>query len=134
MNVNPTPTRGSGVTVQDCSTTSTQQKFAIQATSYDATKTGYVVGSGGSNPCATTCNSPTITGQSYGNSNLGTGASCFETTASLQGGGTSNMTGRTFTINGVAQGASFKLPAKVNGGYCIQVGAGGASYASFNTW
>jgi len=26
------------------------------------------------------------------------------------------------------------LPAKVNGGYCLQAAAGGMSYASFATW
>ncbi len=43
------------------------------------------------------------------------------------------MTGRTFSINGTAF-SSGTLPAKVNGGYCIQVGAGGLNYASFSTW
>ena len=43
------------------------------------------------------------------------------------------MTGRTFTINGTAF-SSGTLPAKVNGGYCFQVGAGGLSYAAFVTW
>ena len=73
---------------------------------------------------------------SYNSGNVGAGAACYQTTASLSGGGRYNMAGRTFSINGVAMSGdgAFTLPAKVNGGYCIQASAGGNDYASFNTW
>ena len=73
----------------------------------------------------------------YSSPNLGTAAACFQTTATLSGGGKYNMAGRTFSINGASTGStdgSFTLPAKVNGGYCFQATAGGNSYATFNTW
>jgi len=68
---------------------------------------------------------------------VGTGAVCTETTASLSGLNRSNTSGRTLSINGTAysgDGNVASLPAKVNGGYCIQLTAGGYSYASFSTW
>jgi hypothetical protein len=94
-------------------------------------------GGGGSNPCASFCSSPTVfNGANYSSGNLGTGAICRETTTSIGGGGRYNMAGRSFAVNGVAMSGdgSITLPAKVNGGYCFQVGAGGLSYASFGTW
>jgi hypothetical protein len=94
--------------------------------------------SGGTNPCAAFCSSPTVfTTSNYQAGALGTGAVCRETTASLAGVNFSNIAGRTLTVNGTAftaDGTISALPAKVNGGYCIQASAGGLSYASFATW
>ena len=87
----------------------------------------------GTNPCASFCTNPTRVAQSFASGAIATTAACYETTASLGGAQQSNMTGRTFSINGTAF-TSGTLPAKVNGGYCIQVGAGGLNYASFSTW
>ena len=93
---------------------------------------------GGTNPCAAFCSSPTVfTSTNYQAGALGSGAACRETTAALSGINLSNIAGRTFKINGVAfvaDGNISALPAKVNGGYCLQAAAGGMSYASFATW
>jgi hypothetical protein len=62
---------------------------------------------------------------------------CRETTASFAGLNLSNIAGRTFKVNGVAfvaNGSISALPAKVNGGYCLQATAGGLGFASFATW
>jgi hypothetical protein len=78
-----------------------------------------------------------FTATSYQAGALGTGAICRETTAAISGVNLSNIAGRTFNINGVAfvaDGNISALPAKVNGGYCLQATAGGADYASFATW
>ena len=108
----------------------------LGATTSDTTTT--VTSTGGTNPCASFCASPTVfTSANYQAGALGAGASCRETTASLSGLNLSNIAGRTLKINGVAflaDGNISALPAKVNGGYCIQATAGGLSYASFATW
>jgi len=106
-------------------------------------------------PCTGKCSSPvnfTIDGDrkcTFGSNAqsdctspaLGAGAVCYQTTSALTGGGCYNFTGgRTFTINGVAQTCTIStawptpLPASVNGGYCITIGAGAFAYASFNVW
>jgi hypothetical protein len=86
------------------------------------------------NPCASYCSNPvTLAAQSYQSGNLGTGAVCDQTTFPISNVIPSNMTGRTFMINGKSY-SSGKLPAKVNGGYCFQATAGGYSYASFSTY
>jgi hypothetical protein len=48
---------------------------------------------------------------------------------------------RTFSINGTAAtytssngGATVTLPAKINGGWCMQAGAGNNSFAYFTTY
>jgi hypothetical protein len=111
---------------------------AVGAFSTASPDTTTVVASGGTNPCASFCTSPTVfTSVSYQAGALGTGAVCRETTTSLSGVNLSNITGRTFKINGTAfaaDGTISALPAKVNGGYCLQATAGGLSYASFATW
>ena len=87
-------------------------------------------------PCAGLCYPPVVkTGPSIQSGNLGTGAICQETTATLSGGNCSNMTGRTLTVNGTAVNCNgWTLPAKRNNGYCVQVTSGGLSYASYATW
>jgi hypothetical protein len=101
--------------------------------------TGTDAAVGGTGPCMGLCATPIVfTTAMYNSGSLGTGATCHETTANLQGGGCSNCTGRTFSINGtlIPQTSSNwpSLPAKVNGGYCLQAGAGGVDYASFYTF
>ncbi len=94
------------------------------------------VASGGTNPCASLCTSPVVfTSSNYQSGNLGTGATCHQTTASLNGGNCSNISGRTLKVNGTTMNCNgWSLPAKRNGGYCIQVSAGTPNYTSFATW
>jgi hypothetical protein len=90
-----------------------------------------------SNPCAAYCASPTVfTTTNYSSGNLGTGATCHETTANIVGANCGNMGSRTFKVNGVTQTCTgnITLPAKVNGGYCFQATAGTPDYAYFGTW
>jgi hypothetical protein len=100
--------------------------------------TSTTTASGGTNPCAAFCTSPTVFSTvNYQAGALGTGAVCRETTQGLSGVNINNMAGRTFKINGVAfaaDGNITALPAKVNGGYCFQATTGGNDYASFATW
>jgi hypothetical protein len=106
-----------------------------KASATGASSTG---GSGGSgtNPCAGLCSSPVVfTTASYQSGNLGTDAICRETTANLSGGNCSNMSSRVLTVNSTTMSCNgWVLPAKRNGGYCIQVTAGTPSWASFSTW
>jgi hypothetical protein len=90
----------------------------------------------GTNPCATLCSNPVVfTIASYQSGNLGTGATCHQTTASLAGGNCSNIGSRTLKVNNTTMNCnSWTLPAKRNGGYCIQVTAGTPNYTSFATW
>lgn len=90
-------------------------------------------------PCAELCSTPAVfAGPHLGASNLGTGTSCYETTAQLASGQCGNFAGaRTLDVNGVAMacsGASWRLPAPRNGGYCIRVGAGDPPWAWFTVW
>ena len=91
----------------------------------------------GNTPCAGLCTNPTIfTAQSYQSGNLGSNATCHQTTANLQGVQCSNVTSpRTFSVNGSVRSCSTSTPpAKRNGGYCIQTTAGNPTWASFATW
>jgi hypothetical protein len=94
-------------------------------------------GSGGT-PCASLCASPvTFANQSYQSGNLGTGATCHETTANLTGLVCGNFSSnRTFSVNGTAINCagSVTLPAKRNGGYCFQASSGDYAWAYFSTW
>ncbi len=111
--------------------------YTVTATSGGKSGTATVtVTGGGSNPCAGLCTNPTVfTSRNYQSGNLGTGATCHETTASLAGGNCSNLSSRTIKVNNTTVSCNgWALPAKLNGGYCIQVGAGTPSYTSFATW
>jgi hypothetical protein len=72
----------------------------------------------------------------YQSGDLGTGATCHETTAGLNGGGCSNFTSpRTLSVNGtVVNCGGWTLPAKRNGGYCIQANAGSPAWVTFTAW
>jgi hypothetical protein len=100
-----------------------------------SSSTGGSSGSG-TNPCAGLCSNPVVfTTANYQSGNLGTDAICRETTANLSGGNCSNMSSRTLTVNSTTMSCNgWSLPAKRNGGYCIQVTAGTPSWASFSTW
>jgi cellulose 1,4-beta-cellobiosidase len=123
-------------------TNGTTYFYVVQAvnasgTSGNSSQVSATPTAGGSNPCAGLCTTPTVfTGPNFQSGNLTTAARCFETTANLNGGNCSNMTGRTLTVNaGAAQSCNgWALPAKRNNGYCIQVTAGGVDWASFATW
>lgn len=90
-------------------------------------------------PCTDICASPTkFTTQYYSSENLGTGARCFETTASLVSGTCGGFVSpRSLTVNGATMscnGRNWQLPAKRNGGYCVKVSAGQSSWAWFSTF
>ena len=104
-------------------------------------------GSVGTGPCAALCTPATdfkfTSGTTYQSGNLGTTAACYEvaTTLTIQGGGCNNCTiatpARTVKINGstaINNGSWTSIPAKVNGGYCIQISAGSPDYTSFYTF
>jgi hypothetical protein len=111
--------------------------------------TGGAVSTGGG-PIVTTCTPDgPCTGQScpictvfttitYNSSVLGTGASCYETTAAIQNGNCGNfVVPRTLTINGTYMDCPSSwsvLPAKVNGGYCFVISAGDYAWAYFSTY
>jgi hypothetical protein len=107
-----------------------------KATGGTASSTGGSGGGSGTNPCAGLCSSPVVfTTANYQSGNLGAGAICRETTANLSGGNCSNLSSRTLTVNSTTMNCNgWSLPAKRNGGYCIQVTAGSPDYASFSTW
>ncbi|MGC4065111.1 MAG: fibronectin type III domain-containing protein [Polyangiaceae bacterium] len=67
-----------------------------------------IAGSGAAAPCDSLCSSPVAyTTQSYNSGNLGTAATCHQTTANLQGLVCGNFaSGRTFSINGTAVNCS----------------------------
>jgi hypothetical protein len=91
----------------------------------------------GSTPCAGLCTNPTtFTTQNYQSGQLGTLATCHQTSANLQGVQCSNVTSpRTFSVNGNVMSCSTSTPpAKRNGGYCIQTSSGNPTWASFATW
>jgi hypothetical protein len=90
-------------------------------------------------PCASYCSDPILFSGNYQSGNLGTQATCHETTATINGGNCGNLApGRTFYINGTAMpcgsGNWPALPAKVNGGYCVYTTAGDYAWSYFVTW
>lgn len=95
----------------------------------------------GTTPCAGLCSNPTpftISG-SYQSGNLGTSATCHETTAVLHGGNCGNFVSpRTLSVNGTTMSCSYSnwstIPAARNGGYCIQTTGGNYAWAYFTAW
>jgi hypothetical protein len=88
---------------------------------------------------ATFCTNPTsFTVQgSYPSGSLGTGARCYQTSSTIHGRRCSNFAStRTLKVNGTTEtcngGYWPAIPAKVNGGYCIQIGSGNYSNANFS--
>lgn len=95
--------------------------------------------SGSSAPCASLCLAPTVFGTAgYNSGQLGTGATCHQTTASLAGFTCGSFNApRSLAINGevvTCNNQSFAAPPKRNGGYCIQASAGEPAWAYFSTY
>jgi len=103
-------------------------------------KGGGAGGAVGTGPCAGLCSNPIIyTGPSYNSGNLGTGATCHQTMATLMGGNCSNFASpRTLKVNDVTvtcdNSMNWAPGPKRAGGYCLQASAGQQTYASFTTF
>ena len=110
--------------------------YTVTAKSGTISGTASITVASGGTPCAGLCSNPVVfTSSNYQSGNLGTGATCHQTTASLAGGNCSNLGTRTVKVNNTTVScSSWTLPAKLNGGYCIQVTAGTPSYTAFSTW
>jgi PKD repeat protein len=99
------------------------------------------VNAAGSTPCAGLCTNPvnfTING-SFQSGNIGTGAVCYQTTSTINGGNCGNfVSARSLQVNGTTESCAggnwSSVPAKRNGGYCIQTTAGNYSWAYFTAW
>ena len=96
-------------------------------------------GGGGAAACDGLCSPPTLfTGPNFNSGNLGTSATCHQTSAALSGANCGNFaTGRTMTVNGTTvtcAGGNITLPAPRNGGYCFRASAGDHAWAYFSTW
>lgn len=97
--------------------------------------------SGGDDPCAGICANPinfSISNR-YQSGPLSTGARCYQTTSPIRGGKCGFFASpRTLQVNGTVEpctgDAWSTIPAKVNGGYCIQISAGRYPYAYFSAW
>lgn len=91
-------------------------------------------------PCDDVCDNPVVfTSNNHQSGNLGTAASCHETTAVLNGGVCGNLVApRQLFVNGVAMTCDWtpwsSLPPAVNGGYCITTTSGDHPWAAFATW
>ena len=93
----------------------------------------------GTSPCSGLCTNPVVfAGPSFNSGSLGTAATCHQTVANLAGGNCGNFVSpRTLTVNGTAMSCTGNwpsLPAKRNGGYCVQTSAGNQPWAYFATW
>lgn len=96
-------------------------------------------GSCGATPCTAYCSNPTSFAGNYSSGNLGTAATCHQTTGNINGGNCGNFAnGRQLRVNGTVMtcnnGNWSSLPAKVNGGYCVYTTAGEHPWAYFTTW
>ncbi|MFZ5893929.1 MAG: hypothetical protein ACOY0T_22900 [Myxococcota bacterium] len=96
-------------------------------------------GSCGNNPCASFCSNPVNFSGNFQSGNLGTAATCHQTTGALNGGNCGNFVSpRTLSVNGTVMtcnnGNWSSIPPKVNGGYCITTTAGNHPWAYFATW
>jgi hypothetical protein len=94
-------------------------------------------------PCSGLCDSPVDfsvpDGNVFQSGQLGTGATCHETTSEILSGSCSNFSGgRRLTVNGKQMPCngtwSYPLPTQRNHGYCIQTTAGSGANASFNAF
>jgi hypothetical protein len=100
-----------------------------------------IVNPAGTNPCTGLCSNPvqfTING-SFQSGNLGTGAVCYQTMSTINSGNCGNFVSpRTLKVNGTTEPCNNQnwssVPAKRNGGYCIQTTTGNYSYAYFTAW
>ncbi|HMA94405.1 MAG TPA: hypothetical protein VKP30_17055, partial [Polyangiaceae bacterium] len=91
-------------------------------------------------PCAGYCSNPTkFSTKNYQSGNLGSNATCHETTAALTSGVCGNFVSpRKLYVNGVEKSCNWaswsSLPPAKNGGYCIYTTSGNQAWASFTTW
>ncbi|HSC89366.1 MAG TPA: trypsin-like serine protease [Polyangiaceae bacterium] len=89
-------------------------------------------------PCSDLCANPVqMTSQYFGSGQMGSQATCHETTFPVNGLTCGNLApGRQLSINGqtVACGSWIQIPPARNGGYCVQTNAGGYDWAFFQTW
>ena len=105
------------------------------ASNQNLSATFEVVASGGNGPCANYCSNPeTVT--SGQNSGVGTGEVCQEINSPIQGGNCYNLASpRQLSVNGqVMSCSSWDVPAPENGGYCVQITAGGVPWAGYSYW
>jgi hypothetical protein len=119
---------------------------------WDNSTTGFAVddvivyaqtGTSGQRPCSGYCTNPTafsLNGStSYPSGNLGTAATCHETTSVLRGGNCGNFVSpRKLYVNGVAMTCNWanwaSVPPAKNGGYCVYTTSGNNSWAAFTVW
>jgi len=92
-------------------------------------------------PCTGICTNPTIISinGSYQGGNLGTNASCFQTTSVVHGGNCGNFVSpRSLTVNGTQETCNNQnwssIPTARNGGYCVQITQGNQPFAFFTLW
>jgi len=91
-------------------------------------------------PCSGICSNPiNFPGPNHQGNNIGSGAVCYQTMATLSGGNCGNFAGgRTFSVNGQTMscdsGNWWSLPAPRAGGYCLSSTAGNYPWAFFTTW
>jgi spore coat protein A, manganese oxidase len=94
-------------------------------------------------PCSGLCNNPVdftvADGSNFQSGNLGTGATCFETTSRIAGGESSSFAnGSQLTVNGRVEPQNGNwtspLPPMRHDGYCIQTTAGNNSFAAFSAF
>ena len=90
-------------------------------------------------PCSSFCSNPILFSGGLQSGNLGTSATCYQTTAAINGGNCGNfLSSRTLSINGTKMTCNSgnwpTIPAKVNGGYCVYTSAGGQPWSYFTTW
>jgi len=96
-------------------------------------------GPGGLSPCASFCQNPIGFSGNFQSGNLGTAATCHQTTGNLGGGNCGNFVNpRQLFVNGTQMPCNNQnwssLPAKVNGGYCVYTTSGNHPWAYFTTW
>lgn len=130
-------------------TTKIRIQFAFNAGDiYENSNTGFAVddvivyaqAQTAQGPCAGYCTNPaTFNGANYQSGNLGTAATCQQTTATLHGGTCGNFASpRKLYVNGVAMTCNWTnwatIPPAKNGGYCVYTTSGNYSYAGFSTW
>jgi len=127
-------------------TFSTSGSYTLRLTASDSLLSStddilVTVNSSTATPCTGLCSNPvnfSISG-SYSSGNLGTGAVCYQTTSTINGGNCGNFVSpRTLTVNGTTESCSggnwSAIPAKRNGGYCIQTTTGNQPWAYFTNW
>ena len=96
-------------------------------------------GSCGGSPCSGFCTNPVTFNGALQSGNLGTQATCHQTTGTINGGNCGNFVSpRALFVNGKQMTCNNQnwssIPAKVNGGYCVYSTAGNQAWAYFTTW